>query len=86
MELGFVNKNSVFTTIEIFEWEDIPLSSQQSRPLNTMSSHCLDTFMHMSELYAYVRIRAGTQPTRRNLQVKIGTTNEITQNIYCLLP
>ena len=42
--------------------------------------------MHMSEPYAYVRMRAGTQPTRRNLQVKIGTTNEITQNTYYLSP
>ena len=42
--------------------------------------------MHMSDPYAYVRMRAGTQPTRLNLQVKIGTINEITQNIYCLSP
>ena len=42
--------------------------------------------MHMSEPYAYVRIRAGTQPTRRNLQVKIGTANEIIQNIYGQTP
>jgi len=42
--------------------------------------------MHMSDPYAYVRMRAGTQSTRLNLQVKIGTINEITQNIYCLSP
>ena len=37
-------------------------------------------FMH------YVRTLAGTHPTRQNLQVKIGTANEITQNIYCQTP